>query len=131
MDKKKVIKWSIISALGIGLLTGIYFVVRGLSGSGGGSGTPPPDNTPTTGGGGSTGGGSKPKKGNDDFPLRLGSEGNRVRNLNAVLGLTPDPLFSNETLSTLKTNFGKTEVSEALYNSYKQKFAQFFKYDEF
>ena len=58
-----------------------------------------------------------------DFPLRKGSKGEAVKNLQLALNkarnidLVPDGVFGNATLKALKDNYGYETVSKTQYNS--------------
>ncbi len=104
MTTKKIIIISSISALVLGVV--IYFVTRkkddGTDGSGTDTSTNPKDN-----------------KGNDNFPLKIGSKGERVRQLNTVLNIPPTDTFTVLTQRTLKERFNVTEVSQSVWDKFK------------
>jgi len=54
--------------------------------------------------------------GNDNFPLKLGSKGKRVQELNLALGLVPTDEFTAQTQITLKEKHGVTQVTQAQWN---------------
>ncbi|MFA6571870.1 MAG: hypothetical protein WCT77_11620 [Bacteroidota bacterium] len=58
-------------------------------------------------------------KGNDDFPLKKGSVGERVRKVRAVLGLAPINVFDAEVEAALIKRFKVSEITEANYNYIK------------
>ena len=59
----------------------------------------------------------KNKNANDNFPLKLGSKGAKVTNVNLALGLQPSDEFTNKTEAALKEKFnGATQITKSQYD---------------
>ena len=54
---------------------------------------------------------------NDDFPLKKGSCGARVKNVQIWLDVPPTGKFGSETLTALKKKYNRKQITEAEYNS--------------
>ena len=54
---------------------------------------------------------------NDEFPLKKGSCGARVKNVQVFLDVPPTGKFDSATLTALKKKYNKTEVTESDYNA--------------
>lgn len=59
-------------------------------------------------------------KGDDNFPLKVGSYGDRVRKVQLLLNLTPNGYFDKELETLIYSKFKIKEISETNYN-YVQK----------
>jgi len=122
MSKGLKIALAVIGVIGVG--TAIYFIAKPKKNSkkSDGSKTPLPTEElpidPTTG-----------KEANDNFPLHLGSAGNRVRRLRMGLELTPTMFFDKETETALNTKFKRKTVTEADYNWMAAQIKQWTKID--
>lgn len=57
----------------------------------------------------------KKEKPNDNFPLKVGSKGPRVMNVNIALKLTPGNDFTQETENALMKKFGMKQVDAQTY----------------
>lgn len=104
MDIKRVLIWTGIT---VAALAGGYFIYKAFTDKPDTSGSDSKtDNKPS----GST------TVANDKFPLKLGSKGEKVRNLNTVLSLPQTDVFTEDTQRELLKRFKIIQVTSEQYN---------------
>ena len=55
----------------------------------------------------------------ETFPLAMGMRGEDIRQVRAVLGLTPTDIFDQDLQDALQSKFGVTTISESDFDYYK------------
>ena len=124
MAKKS--KTGLYLGIGIGILAigGLVFFLIKRKKKKGNLGIPDTPASTSSGSGSGSGSGSySAPTYNQNFPLNVGSRGNRVKNVQAYLnstkgkyGLVVDGIYGSKTADALKRWNGKTEVSKSYYD---------------